>query len=80
MNKPNNSKIIRSSEISMYVYCPYSWWNSRTKGVVETKEMKVGEVFHKDFMVKQDVARKLNVVGYFILFVVFILIMYYLAG
>jgi len=77
MNKINNSKVIRSSEISQYIYCPYAWWESRTIGMVETKEMAAGEVFHKDFMVKQDVARKLNVAGYAILIVIFILIMYY---
>ena len=81
MDKPKNTKIIRSSEISSYVYCPYAWWESRTEGIVETKEMAAGEIFHKDFMVKQDVARKLNVAGYAILIVLFILIMYYfLAG
>jgi len=81
MHKINNSKVIRSSEISQYVYCPYAWWESRTEGIVETKEMAAGEVFHKDFMVKQDVARKLNVAGYAILIVVFVLIIFYfLAG
>ena len=75
--KANNSKVIKSSEISSYVYCPYAWWEGRTKGVVETKEMAVGSVFHKEYMVKQDVARKLNIVGYVILIIVFILVMYY---
>ncbi len=76
MKKLNNNKIIKSSEISSYVYCPYAWWDSRTKGIVETKEMVAGEVFHKGYMIKQDAARKLNVVGYVILIVIFILILY----
>ena len=73
--------MIRSSEISQYVYCPYAWWEGRTEGIIKTKEMAAGNVFHKEYMVKQDVARKLNIVGYVILFIVFILVMYYfLAG
>jgi len=77
MNKSNNSKIIRSSEISSYVYCPYAWWDSRKEGVVETKEMIRGEKFHQGYMIKQEAARNLNVVSYIILGVILFLILFY---
>jgi len=77
MNKSNNSKIIRSSEISSFVYCPYAWWESRTEGIVVTKEMVAGKDFHQDYMVKQQVTRKLNVVSYVILTLILFLIIFY---
>ena len=79
MDKPRNSKIIRSSEISSYVYCPYAWWDSRVEGVVETKEMVAGGVFHQDYMVKQQVARKLNVTSYVVLALILLLILFVMS-
>ena len=77
MDKPKNTKIIRSSEISSYVYCPYAWWESRTEGIVETKEMVAGKEIHQDYMVKQQVTRKLNVISYVILTLMLFLIIFY---
>jgi len=39
-------KIIKSSEIASYLFCPVSWWIGKTKGVKITKTMTEGEKHH----------------------------------
>ena len=40
-------KIVRSSEISNYLFCPVSWWIGKTKGIKITKAINEGEKYHK---------------------------------
>ena len=71
---------IRSSEISQYVYCPYSWWESLEKGVVESKEMAEGSSFHSGFMIRQGLSRRLNALKGWILAAAVFWILYLVLG
>ena len=76
-NKFNDGLVIKSSELSQYVYCPYAWWQQRNGQKPETKEMAVGTDFHEDFMVKKDVAKFLNKASYAVLAIIVVVLLYY---
>lgn len=54
-------KIIKSSDISNYLFCPVSWWIGITKGVKITKAMKKGEKHHTHIAKNQPKAKVLHV-------------------
>ena len=76
-NRFNDSLVIKSSELSQYVYCPYAWWQQRNGQKPETKEMAAGTDFHEGFMVRKDIARFLNKASYAVLAIIVIALLYY---
>ncbi|MCK4521092.1 MAG: hypothetical protein KAU20_00840 [Nanoarchaeota archaeon] len=64
-------KIIKSSEIASYLFCPVSWWIGITKGVKITKKMIIGEKHHKTISENQT---KANFLYIFIIIAVIIII------
>ena len=56
------SLIISSSEISQYLFCPLSWWFSRTGEKIVTKSMKLGAEFHVKHAEKQLTSRSLYII------------------
>jgi hypothetical protein len=69
-------KIIKSSEISNYLFCPVSWWIGITKGVKITKAMDKGEKHHV-IIAKNEPKARLIYIGITITsIIIFALIMY----
>lgn len=69
-------KIIKSSEIASYLFCPVSWWIGCTKGVKVTKSMKVGEKHHQIISENQPKARFLHICLTVVAIIVVALIIY----
>lgn len=47
--KPNESRVIRASEIGEYIYCHRAWWLGRVKGVENANraQMDAGMLRHR---------------------------------
>ena len=73
-------KIIRSSEIASYLFCPVSWWIGRTKGVKVTKMMVKGEKHHKLIAETQSKAKFLYVGMVVVAIVIIALVAYRFLG
>lgn len=73
-------KIIKSSEIASYVFCPASWWIGRTKGVKFTKSMQAGERHHQAISENQPKARVLHICLTVTVIIVVALIIYRFLG
>lgn len=54
---------ISASELSTYIFCPYSWWLTRQHGVPQTIELLRGKALHKPLIMVLE-ARALEVKGY----------------
>ncbi|MBI2146564.1 hypothetical protein HYU22_04450 [Candidatus Woesearchaeota archaeon] len=54
-------KIVTSSEIARYVYCPRCWWKAKTEGVKVTAKMQEGNKFHQHLSANQPRARFLHI-------------------
>jgi len=54
-------RIITSSEIARYVYCPRCWWKAKTDGVKVTAKMQEGKKFHQQVSANQPPARFLHI-------------------
>lgn len=73
-------KIIKSSEIASYLFCPVSWWIGRTKGVKITKAMVKGEKHHTVIAKNQSKAKFLYVGMVVVAMVMIALVMYRFLG
>lgn len=69
-------KIIKSSEISSYLFCPVSWWIGKTKGVKITKAMTKGEKHHKHISENQSKASFLYVCMVILIIIIISLLIY----
>ncbi len=70
-------KIIRSSDIANYLFCPVSWWLGITKGVKVTKLMLKGEKHHKLVSEKHQTAMFLYSLIIIVIFMIIALILYW---
>ena len=73
-------KIIKSSDIANYLFCPVSWWIGITKGVKITKKMNIGEKHHIIIAENQPKARFLYVCITITIVIVIALIIYRFLG
>jgi len=73
-------KIIKSSEIASYLFCPVGWWIGKTKGVKITKSMSEGEEYHKLISENQSKARFLHICITMIILIIISLVMWRLLG
>lgn len=69
-------KIIKSSDISNYLFCPVSWWLGITKGVKVTKAMKKGEKYHVLVSKNQPKARYIHICITITILIILALIIY----
>jgi CRISPR/Cas system-associated exonuclease Cas4 (RecB family) len=69
-------KIIKSSEIASYLFCPVSWWLGITKGVKITKAMKKGEKHHVFIAENQSKARYIFICIIITIIVILALLIY----
>ena len=73
-------KIIRSSEVANYVYCPLCWWKSIKEGVKVTPKMREGEKFHQQIAARRSKARFLHASIILIMAVFIFLVIFRLIG
>lgn len=73
-------KMIKSSDISNYIFCPVSWWIGITKGVKITKTMSIGEKHHTIIAENQPKARFLYVCTIITIVIIIALIAYRFLG
>jgi len=73
-------RIIKSSEIANYLFCPTSWWLGITKGVKINKAMIKGEKHHTLIAVNQPKARFLYACIIITIILMTVLIIYRLLG
>ncbi len=73
-------KIIKSSEIAGYLFCPVSWWIGKTKGAKVTKAMGEGEKHHILISENQSKAKLLYVCMIIISVVIIAFIIYRFLG
>jgi len=69
-------KIIKSSEIASYLFCPVSWWLGITKGVKITKKMDEGEKHHNLISKSQGKAKFLYILMMIVIVIIIALVMY----
>ncbi len=73
-------KIITSSEIARYVYCPRCWWKAKTEGVTVTAKMQEGKKFHQQVAANQPKARFLHISIGVVLVILILLIIWRFIG
>ncbi len=73
-------KIITSSEIASYVYCPGCWWKAKTEGVKITAKIQEGKKFHQQVSANQSRARFLHISVSVILIILLFLIVWRFIG
>ena len=73
-------KIIKSSEISSYLFCPVSWWIGRKEGIKTTKEMIVGAKHHKTVSENQSKAKLLYISAVIASIIIIFLLIYRFLG
>jgi len=73
-------KILTSSEIANYVYCPGCWWKAKTEGVKVTAKMQAGKKFHEQISTNQPKARFLHISIIVVLILLIFLIMWRFIG
>jgi len=73
-------KIIKSSDIGSYLFCPVSWWIGITKGVKITKIMSKGEKYHYLISKNHSKARFLYVSMIIICVIIIALIIFRFVG
>jgi CRISPR/Cas system-associated exonuclease Cas4 (RecB family) len=73
-------KIIKSSDIANYLFCPVSWWIGITKGVKITKTMNKGEKHHVIIAENQPRARFLYICMTITVVIIIALIIYRFLG
>tara|TARA_B100000315_G_C14110922_1_gene378116 strand:+ start:67 stop:291 length:225 start_codon:yes stop_codon:yes gene_type:complete len=69
-------RILKSSEISSYLFCPISWWLERTKGVKITKAMVKGEKHHKTISKNQPRAKLIYVLMAIVLAIIILMLLF----
>ncbi len=69
--------IIKSSEISSYLYCPVSWWLTRTQGFKKTDASEQGVKHHELTAKNQKVYKNLKMVINVLIVVIVLLIVYW---
>ena len=69
-------KIVKSSEIASYIFCPVCWWNKRTKGLKITESIKKGVEHHAFISKNQSKAKFFHVFRIIVLFILVVLIIW----
>jgi len=64
-------KIIKSSEVASYIFCPVCWWTERINGVKITKAISKGENYH-NFISENQLKARFLYAGMMVLIIVII--------